>query len=111
MISSLIVGPWCVDEVDSELDGSPNYLAGGLSIRRLTPDAGTGDPHRTEAKPVHWSKVGNVECSAVGDRKSHGVDNCDRVARIPGCSQAASATGSGAAWTITSEVTARVRQT
>ena len=60
------VGVGGVDEVDAELDRPAQHRLGLVAVRRLTPDAVTGDPHRAEAETVHGEVAADVDGAGGG---------------------------------------------
>src|SRR5262249_20238035 len=63
------VGVGCVDQVDAELDGAPQYPDRLVPVLRLAPDTGTGDLHRAEAQPGH----GPVPAAGEGTAQFHSL--------------------------------------
>src|SRR5207245_1676867 len=61
-----------VDEVDAELDRTPEHADRGVVVLRRTPDALAGDAHRAEAETVHGQLAAEGERAAVLDGGGHG---------------------------------------
>src|SRR5262249_52456718 len=64
-----------IDEVDADLGNSAQRRQGGVTVRRLTPDARTGETHRPVPESVD---------DAVSDREVAGGAGVDRRDRCVG---------------------------
>jgi hypothetical protein len=62
-----------VDEVDAELDRATQHGDGGVVVRRIAPDAVSGDAHRAEAEAANGERIGAVGAEREG---SAGQDGC-----------------------------------
>jgi hypothetical protein len=62
------VGVSGIDEVDTDLDGSPQDRSRLVPIRRIAPYSPTGDAHRPEAEAVDRHVATDVDRSSVGRR-------------------------------------------
>jgi hypothetical protein len=56
------------NEVDSELDGSPEYSNRLIPVLGLLPDSLAGNSHRAEAEPVDMKVTSDQEFSGVSRR-------------------------------------------
>ena len=72
------VGVGRIDEVDAEVDRLPHDSDGDVMIRRVAPDAGTGDAHGAEAQAIDRQGIGRTQGEGAGGM--HGLGHALIVA-------------------------------
>jgi hypothetical protein len=74
------VGVGRVDEVHAELDRTVQHSSRFVPIRRVAPDAGTGEPHRPVTEAVHPQVAANHD--GFQHRRNPPLPGLQRVRRL-----------------------------